>query len=543
MTVTETRPEATDATDAVAPAAGPTGGLAGLLGNGDHKTVGRLYIGTSLLFLLVAGVAGAMVGAERIDVDRLDVLGQESFAQVFTLHSVSAVFLFLLPFLLGLALVMVPLQVGASTVAFPRAAAASYWAFLVSGGILLASYGINGGPFGGDANGVDLFLSSFVGVLAALLLGTVCVVTTVLALRPAGMTLDRVPMFSWSMVVAGTVWLLSLPVLVAGLLLLYVDTHYGVGTFGGPNGMYGRLMQWAFQQPQLYAFAVPALGIALDTVVVFARVRLGLRQRQAAMVAIGLAGALGFGAWAQRGLAAGLSDQALYVIDAFAALLPFLVVTALVADTLRRGRPKLASPIVFSVAALLMLLAGAAAGATSAIDPFDLLYPDTTWTTAQAHYVLLGVALAAIGGAHYWATKLFGRQLREGLGLLTAVVLLVGTVVLALPDVVSGALDQLRAIDQYFLQSQAALIRDNVETMNLISFVGGIVVVLGVLLFLLNVVTSFLGRRDPDLPGDPWGGQTLEWATASPPPIGNFTEAPVVTSAEPLLDVEEGEPS
>ncbi len=533
MTVTEERPEATTEAAVAAAPVPDTGGLAGLLGTGDHKTIGRLYIGTSLVFFLLAAVAGGLVSAERIDLDRLDVVGKDSFQQVFTLHSVSALFLFLVPMLLGLAIVLVPLQVGASTIAFPRAAAASFWGFVVSGGILIAAYGINGGPFGGDANGVDLFLLSFLGVLASLLLATVCVVTTVLTLRTTGMTLDRVPLYSWSMLVAGSIWLLSLPVLAAGAVLLYVDIHYGVELFGGRNDIYG-VMLWTFQQPQLYAFAVPALGIVADVVPVFARTRLGVRPRQATMVAIGLTGALGFGAWAQRWIAPHVTDQALYVIVAFAAVLPFLVIAGVVADTLRRGRPSFRSPLVFAVAALLMLLAGAAAGATSAIDQLDLLLPDTTWTSAQAHYILLGVAIAAIGGAHYWAPKLFGRELREGSGILCALMLLVGTVTLAVPDLISGALDQLRALDQV----SGVSVRDRVETLNLVSFVGGIVVALGVLLFLVNLVGSIVTRREP-VGDDPWGGHTLEWATVSPPSPGNFTAAPSVTSPEPLLDAAE----
>jgi heme/copper-type cytochrome/quinol oxidase subunit 1 len=536
VTETETRPEASAESSAAVVAPAP-GGLAGVLGTGEHKTIGRLYIGTSIVFLLLAGVTGALVGAERIDTARLDVLGRDSFAQVFTLHSVSAVFLFLIPFLLGLAIVLVPLQVGAATIAFPRAAAASYWSYLITGGVLVGAYAINGGPFGGSVNGVTLFLAAFAGLLISLLLATVCVVTTVLALRTTGMSLDRVPLFSWSMLVAGSVWLLSLPVLLAGTVLLYVNATYGVGFFGDTNfpvnGQIYRVMLWAFQQPQLYAFAVPALGIIGDIVPTFSGARLGVRQRQAAMAAIGLAGALGFGAWAQRWIAPELSNEALYGIVAFAVLLPFLVIAGVSADTLRRGSVRLRSPLVFCVAGLLMLLAGAAAGAASAINQLDLLTPDTTWTSAQAHYVLLGVAIVAIGGCHFWAPKLFGRELREGAGLITALMLLVGTVALALPDAVSGALDQLRALDQ---AAGATVVRNGVEALNTISFAGGIVVTIGVVAFVFNVVMALVRGRDADVAADPWGGQTLEWTTASPPPAGNFPEAPVVQSPEPALD-------
>jgi cytochrome c oxidase subunit 1 len=201
MAVTESPPEVVT-TDAAAPVRTHSTGLAKLLGSGDHKVIGRAFIVTSLLFGLAAIVTGQLVAVENVDTSRLNILSADTEFQVFTFHSVSATFLFLLPLMLGLAYVVVPLQVGASTIAFPRAAAASFWAWLIAGALVVTSYLINGGPGGGRTRGVDLWIVALAAVLAALLLGAACLVTTVFGLRAPGMSLGRVPMFAWSMLVA-----------------------------------------------------------------------------------------------------------------------------------------------------------------------------------------------------------------------------------------------------------------------------------------------------------------------------------------------------
>ena len=541
MAVTDTRPaqdsDAASSGPALVPAAlaRPVGGLAGLLGTGDHKSIGRLYIGAALLFLAVAGVAGGLLGVERTDTGELDLLS-DSFLQVFTLHSVSGLFLFLLPLLLGVAIYVVPLQVGARTVAFPRAAAASFWVWLVSGILLLASYAMNGGPFGGDPEGVDLWIVSLAAVTAALCLASVCVVTTVLALRTAGMSLDRVPLFSWSMVIGGSLWLLTLPVLFGLLILLYLDTRYGADLLGGSGGLYARMV-WMFGPPQVYAFAIPALGVVADVVPVFSRARNPYHRISMRIIAV--AGGLSFGAWTIAAIdAPRLSEQVLYVGMAFAIVPVFLALLGVVGATMRAGQLRLGSPLLFCVATMLLLLAGAALGAIGAVDALEL--KRTSWDSAQSHFVFGAGAVGGMGALHYWAPKLFGRTLAEGLGRLTALLLLAGFSALALADAVSGALDQPARL-------AADKVTSDIETLNLVSLAGGVVVVLAVLVFLVNLVGALARRRDDrtDAENDPWGGHTLEWLTSSPPPPGNFGDLPVVLSPAPLLDARaaEGQPS
>jgi heme/copper-type cytochrome/quinol oxidase subunit 1 len=520
----------------------PSGGLAALVGSGDPRAIGKLFVGTSLLFLLVSGVAGVLVSFELIDLDKADnILGSDVYQQVWTLHTITGLFLVVLPLLLGLATAVVPLQVGASTLAFPRASAAAYWCYLVAGGLILASFAINGGPFGGDSNGVALFVLAMVALLVALCVATVSVMTTVLTMRAPGMSLRRTPLFSWSMVVAGSVWLLTLPILAGVLIITYLDFIYGQQFLGGAGGVYDRII-WVFWQPTLYAFAIPALGIIADIVPVFSQRR--LKHHSRAMFLIGAFGALSFGAWTQVGasVTSGAGDRTPWLYGSPAAGTPWVVVSGLsvlvllgllglLGSTARAGRTKLASPLVFAQCAAVLLLVGVAAGIPTVIEKVDVF--NTTWMTAQSYAVLIGALVAGFAGLAFWAPKLYGKLLPEALGRLTATLLLLGTLVLAVPYGIAGLFDQPRPL---LIAVGTNLSRKStVEVLNLIAAIGGVIVVLGVVFAILALLRTTLGSSAA--PGDdPWAGHTLEWTTSSPPPVGNFAGLLEVTSEAPLYD-------
>lgn len=531
MAVTEATPPTTAEAEATtAPettvAARPPRGVAGVLGSGDHKTTGRLFIGFSLLFIVVSGVAGGLLGAEKVDPAEFQILSDQAVAAAFTLHDVSGVFLFLLPLLLGLAIYLVPLQVGASTIAFPRAATAAFWTWLLAGGLLLTSYAIEGGPAGTARNGVLLWLTALAAVAVALGLATVCVIATALTLRAEGMTLDRLPVFSWSMLVAGTIWLLSLGVAFGLLVLLWLDVRYGVELLTGLGGVYPHLV-WLFLPPQIFALAVPALGITGEIVPVFSRTPLA--RRQLVIGLIGAVAALGFGAWMFiLPEAPDLADQALFIGVSVALVLPVLGFAGAVADALRRGRLSLAVPLVAALLGLLLIVAGAAAAAFGAL-PFNNLLT-TTWYAGGAHLVLGGASVVALGGLYYWAPKIWGRVLPERSGRLAALAAAAGIALLALPDLVTGAQGQ----DGRLPVTQEA--ESGWDILNAVSLAGGGLLLLAVLLVLVSLAGALAGRTTEPAPDDPWDGHTLEWAVPSPPPVGNFPEAPTVTSATPLLD-------
>jgi heme/copper-type cytochrome/quinol oxidase subunit 1 len=531
MTVTEAPRDVAEAAAGPVASAPPTG-LAALVGSGDPRTIGKLFVATSLLFLLMAGVVGILVGFERVDLSGFEVLDGDVVSQLFTLQSIAAVFLGVLPLLIGLATAVVPLQVGASTVAFPRASAASYWTFLASAGVILAAYTLDGGPFGGDGEAVALFVAAFIALLVALAVATVSVVTTVLTLRAPGMSLRRTPLFSWSIVVGGTVWLLTLPVLAAVMLLVYVDLRYGQQFLGGSDGLYDRIA-WTFWQPTLYVVAVPALGIIADVVPVFARRR--HHRHTAAMALIGLFGALSFGAWAQIGFSVdGQSNPTDWLYDGVWIAVGFLALIAIVgllglwAATLGRGKAQLGTPLILALFAGLLIGGGVAAGAVTVIEELDVL--TTTWASGQELLVVAGTLLAAAAGLAFWAPKLYGKLLPDRLVRLGATLLALGAGVAAVAYGIAGLYDQPRSIAAS-LEGVSEL--DTVETLNLVAAIGLAVAVAGALAVIAALLRPARGRAVAD---DPWGGHTLEWTTTSPPPVGNFATLPEVMSEAPLYD-------
>ena len=529
MTVTEAPRAVAPAAAAPTPTA-PATGVAAVVGSGNPRMVGQLFVGTSLTFLLVSGVVGALVGFERIDLAANDIFGDD-LLRAYALHTVTGLFLVVLPLLLGLATAIVPLQVGAATIAFPRASQAAYWTYLASGGLLVGSFAVDGGPFGTDAAGVELFLLALGGVLAALTVAAVSVATTVLTMRAPGMTLRNTPLFSWSALVAAVVWSLTLPVLAALMLLAWVDLRQGQQFLGGPAGIYDRIA-WAFWQPTVYAFAIPALGIVGDIVPTFARRR--IFKHDAAIVCIALFGALAFGAWAQLGfemdgsLTTPFLFEGPWVAVSFLAIVPVLAILGLLANTLRLGAPKAGAPLVVGMAGLLLVLLGVAAGGATAIDALDL--DGTTWMTGQANLVLIGALTAGLAGVAFWAPKVFGKLLPDPLVGLAGVALFLGALVYAVPDAIAGAVGQARLVAGGGVAEPDI---DTVEVLNLVSAIGGVIVVLGVVAFVLALARP---RGAATVADDPWEGHTLEWATTSPPPPGNFAELPEVTSEAPVYD-------
>jgi heme/copper-type cytochrome/quinol oxidase subunit 1 len=529
MTVTEASRAVTPVAADISPQA-PARGVAAVVGSGDPRMVGQLFVGTSFAFLVAAGAVGVLVGFDRVDTAANSIFGDD-LARAYSFHAVAGLFLVVMPLLLGLASAVVPLQVGASTLAFPRLTAASYWTYVTAGALVAASYVVDGGPGGTDAAGTELFLLALIAVLVALTLGWVSVATTVLTLRAPGLSLRRVPVFSWSVMTAGVVWTLALPVLAAVLLLAWVDLRHGEQFMGGSGGIYDRIA-WVFWQPTVYGFAVPALGIVSDIVPTFARRR--LFRHSAALGLIGLLAALGFGAWAQFPVTLEGSAEVPWLFE-----WPWMVVSGLAiagvlglfllcANTLRLGAPRFGAPLVVGLSGALLILAGVAAGGATIIDAADL--DGTTWMTAQANLVLIGTLTVAVAGLAYWAPKLYGKLLPEPLVGLGGLLLLLGTLAYAVPDLVSGVIGQGRLMADGSVPPADV---DTVETLNLVSAIGAVVVVVGVVVVILALAKP---RGAATVADDPWEGNTLEWATTSPPPVGNFPSLPPVASEAPVYD-------
>jgi heme/copper-type cytochrome/quinol oxidase subunit 1 len=534
MAVTETPPETVDAASATAPSSTrpqPTG-LAAVLGSGDHKVIGRLYVVTSLILgALVVGL-GEAFAIEGIEPGSLDIFPSDSVFQLFTLARVGTIFFLALPLTIGVALVVVPLQVGARTVAFPRAAAASYWGWLLGSALLIASYIMNGGPLGGSGEGVDLWIAAMGLLIVSVLVAAVSLATTVIVLRPAGLYLSRTPLFAWSVLVAALMWLLTLPVLFGLIVLMYVDHRHAGGTYiGTPTSLYPSI-QWVFRNPQIYVVAIPVLGFFGDVLQTVSGARMKLRPvAQAAIAAFGL---LSFGAFLVAPSEAAL-DSYLVIGMGLLAVLPLLALAASCADVFRAGSFKLRAGVLYAVSAFLILLLGVAAGAVGSIpDVLDApkggALGDNIFFLGVSHAAVLAAVIASLGGVHWWGTKVGRRPANEKIGMLAPLVLLVGAALTVIPDLVAG-------ITGDELQRNADWTGGYAGTNGAVA--AGIALVgLGVVL----AIVSFLPllKRDDDAPSDPWDGLTLEWLAPTPPPLANFVgDLPVVTSAEPLIDLRE----
>jgi cytochrome o ubiquinol oxidase subunit 1 len=529
MAVIETPPE-TVAAAAEAPGATrvePTG-LAAILGSGDHKVIGRLYIGFSLVFAAALLALGVAVGVERIDPDKLQVFTSDTAFQYLTMYRFGLVFLVALPLVIGVATVVVPLQVGAKAIAFPRAAAASFWGWLFGAALFLLAYGLNGGPGGGRARGVYLWIASLGLLTTSVLLAAVCLATTVLALRQTGMSTDTVPLFSWSVLVASILWLLTLPVVLAVVVLVYVDNRHSGLTIGANAGIYDRFL-WVLRNPQIYVVAIPVLGFAADVIATTAKVR--VKPRAAAAGAIAAFGVFGFGAFLAG---ANADDQKAWVVIALgvAAVLPVLATLGLVGDLLRRGTVRITGGALYAIAALLVLLLTVVAGAVAAIPRFEVF--GTTTDFAVSHGAVLAAVIAALGGIHWWATKIGRNPASEALGRLAPLVLLLGGAAAVIGDVANGFATK----DKTAIAATSSY-AGGVAALNVVVTVGIVLALLGVLAAVASYL-PLLKANNGQVARDPWDGQTLEWLTTSPPPLTNFDqELPIVTSAEPLTDLRE----
>ena len=524
ITETDTTSEPTEAEAGAAPLPQPTG-LAALFGTGDHKALGRLYIVISLLFGVGALALTAL--ARLHDVGDNDLLAGDTAFQVASLGQLGLVLLFVVPLFLGLGTYLAPLQVGAATIAFPRAAALAFWGWLAGGATMVAAWFVDGGPGGGTERAVDLSFLALIMVAVSLLLGTVCLLTTIVALRTEGMTLDRVPMFSWGMLVAGTAWLLTLPVLVANTFLVYLDHHNGQVWVGADGAQQWPQLFWVALLPQVYVVAVPLLGAMGDLVPSFARVR--QNHRGVVLVAIGAFGALAMGAWAQPAQGGAVWTEALFVGVNIAIVLPVLACLGAWATATLRGSSSASTPTALGIVGVLVLLLAALAGALFAVEPLqtqEVLIPSQgvpVGALGQSNLVIGAAVAGALAALFFWGPKITGRMLADGLGKLAAPVVLLGAVAWGVAPMVQAFSAKYTGLD------------DAADALTWASVAGAVLVAGGVLLGLLALAGATRGDHAED---DAWGvGQGLEWATACPPPTGNFGALEPVRSPEPLMDL------
>lgn len=478
-----------------------------LVGSGDHRTTGRLFIGFSTAFLAAGILLSVLVD---VDVATDQSLFRPDITARMVMNAHIGVFLLgIVPLLLGLAIVVVPAQLGSATLAFPRAAAAALWSWLGASLVFVTSVATDGSYGGGIEKTARLGNVAVGAIMLSLCLAAVCVAVTVLAQRPGGLTLARVPFFSFAMLVFSTIVVLTLPASLAHVILGHITRSDGAALAATtyPNGL-----AWLFLAPTVYVLLVPVLGILADV----AATAVGARQRGRGLVQsfIGLAGFLSFGAWAQT-----TAGRSTLVWSAFVvcAALPLLGVTGAIGDTLRQSKPKLMSPLGFSVFAVLIGLLGVGIGLLQVINSIGKgelgkIHADLV-QTSEFRAVVGAAALAALGGIFYWGRNLFGAALADTPGKALAPAVALGVTLWSVPWLVAGISPTDAAIAAWIAAAGGAILAL------------AVLVVLGAGIYARFVAASGDGPIEND-----WGvGGTLEWRDAL---VG--TES--VESPYPLLD-------
>ena len=497
----------------------------------DHKKIGRLFIGSSLVAAVATAVLAAFLGLERMSASSYSILNGDSIVQLFAAYQFSLVYAIVAPLFIGLAIAVVPLQLGSRSLSYPRLAAFGFWAWASGLIITLAALGANGGPGGGNSNMVDLYLLALGLVALGLSAASVSIAVTVLTSRAPGMSLLRTPMFSWSALMGAMATVLTLPVLIGTLAYLYVDHTYGRLAFGG-NVDVTKWIGWSFAQPQTFIFAVMAVGVLAELAPIVAGVRQPLRPIMLIGITLVSTAALGAATQSTHAMSwTGTTSDKVQEFIPFALfnLLPILgvlIVLALGGLAAKAGRVKPTASFVFAFLGTGMILVGMLVHALSLIGPAALA--GTVAQESSTLYVVYGAVMVALGAIVHWGPKLWGRRLPEKQMFGLAALSLVATVLSSLPYVLAGFLDQpANAVAGWSYDASALL--------NTVSAIGHALMFVTVLGFIGLALKHFTtGALAGD---DPWDAHSLEWSIPSPAPAGNFADIATVGSAEPLLDV------
>ncbi len=510
----------------------------------DHKKIGLLYIGMSVVFLVVAGVEALLMRWQLI-VPRNTFLSPQIFNQMFTMHGTTMVFFVGMPILIGIGNFAVPLQIGARDMAFPRLNALGFWVTLFGGLLVYFSFLTGGAPDFGWFAYAPLTEKTFARGPAADLwalglivsgIGTVTAavnfVATILGMRAPGMSLWKIPFFSWTILWTSVQILLALPPLTAALIMVVFDRQLGAHFFDAQTGGSSYLWQhmfWFFGHPEVYILILPGFGMIAEIVPVFSRkVLFGYEFMAAATMAIVF---ISMGVWAHHMFCVGM-NRTLDLYFAGASLLVSIPTGIKMFNwlaTMYGGRIWLASPMLFACGFLSMFLIGGLTGIMLAAAPFDFQLSDSYFVVGHFHWVLIGGTLfATFAGLHYWYPKATGRMLSERIARWQFFLLFVGFIVTFGPMHIAGMLGMPRRIYTYDANR-------GWDIWNQLATVGGLIQAPSYLLFVYNIIASlWKGRPAGDNPWDAW---TLEWATTSPPPSYNFEEIPTVHSRRPLWDL------
>ncbi|MFI6923617.1 cytochrome c oxidase subunit I [Nonomuraea spiralis] len=518
--------------------------IAKWLSSTDHKIIGHMYLITSFAFFLIGGVMALIMRAELLQ-PGLQITSNEQFNQLFTMHGTIMLLMFATPLFAGFANELMPLQIGAPDVAFPRLNMVSYWLYLFGSIIAVSGFLTPGGAasFGWFAYtplssaiaspgiGGDLWIMGLALSGLGTILGSVNFITTIICMRAPGMTMFRMPIFTWNILLTSMLVLMAFPVLAAALLALEADRKLGTHIFDPANGgpILWQHLFWFFGHPEVYIIALPFFGIVTEILPVF--------SRKPIFGYIGLVGAtiaiagLSITVWAHHMFPTGQVLLPFFSFMTFLIAVPTGVKFFNWIGTMWRGHLSFESPMLFSVGFLITFLLGGLTGVILASPPLDFHISDTYFVVAHFHYVVFGtVVFAMFAGFYFWWPKFTGKMLDDKLGKLHFWLLFIGFHTTFLVQHWLGMVGFPRRYADY----SAA---DGFTDLNMISSVGAFILGASTLPFFYNVWKTW--RSAPRVTvDDPWGyGGSLEWATSCPPPRHNFTSLPRIRSERPAFDL------
>jgi cytochrome c oxidase subunit 1/cytochrome c oxidase subunit I+III len=519
-------------------------GVLGWLTTTDHKRIGILYLFASLAFFAAGGVEALLMRTQLIGPDS-GLLGPQAYDEMFTMHGVTMIFLFVIPISTGaFGNYLLPLMIGARDMAFPRMNALSFWIFLASGLFMYTGLLIGSAPNAGWFNYVPLASEQYapgpnidfycLGLIFNGISTTAAVVNfivTLFKLRAPGMSLNRMPLFCFAFLAVSFALVFALPPLTVAVAFLELDRRVGTHFYDIVNGgdplMWQHLF-WIFGHPEVYIIILPAFGIATSIIPTF------VHRRMVAFPLVALAEILvaffGFGVWAHHMFAVGMATvTAIYFAAASAIIvIPSAIQLFAWLATLITGTPEFRTPLLWIVGFIVFFIIGGLSGVMFVAIPFDQQVTDTYFVVAHFHFVIFGAAVfPLLGGMYYWFPKVTGRMYHEGAGRVSFWLTFVGTALTFFPMHIVGLEGMPRR--QYTYGPDLGW-----SALNLLETIGSYILGAGLLLVAVNLAVSRF--RGPKVGNDPFDGATLEWATTSPPPAFNFGVIPAVSSPYPMWD-------